>query len=383
MKAKIVIMILLVAVILACGSSSDDSYIVDYNNSLATEMSSRPYDGITFAGKVVNPETGEWENNRLVLLFLKSKEIARTTSSTTEYTGMIADTNPPPTLEPGLSIADGCTQGTLQGSICGDYPIRFDNGLGLADGVFILQIPNTYQLSGNRVGAPLTDLPFIQVREEGGTEVLGTWIDSFAEGDTREFYVPSKNLRYILKVLPGDLSLLPAEIQEPGSIALLDGNRLVAVDPNAPESTPQSAISNSQARFEQITEQITEFPATIFPLNNCGGGAEIKQEITQAYIHEIIDESNIKFGIELPLTDWLKIIFEVEKHYGISDKEITTYSTTLTVPAGQNVEYTVIRKQTWESGVAIVNDGVEISAPYRILKSETYEVTNSQQKSCQ
>lgn len=41
---------------------------------------------IVFAGKVVNPNNGEWTNNRLVLVFLNSKEIARTTTSTMDYT---------------------------------------------------------------------------------------------------------------------------------------------------------------------------------------------------------------------------------------------------------------------------------------------------------
>ena len=90
-----------------------------------------------------------------------------------------------------------------------------------------------------------------------------------------------------------------------------------------------------------------------------------------------------KIGIEIPILDWLTISAEIERHYGISDKEVTTYSTTLTVPAGQNIQYTVVRRQTWETGVAVVtSNGVEISAPYRILKSETFEVSNSEQKSC-
>lgn len=318
--------------------------------AMATASSAYEYAGFTFAGKVVNPNTGAWENERLVLLFFKSKEIGRSVTSTGEYTGVYY----------------------RQGR-------RVDGDTGIIDGLFVIHFPNTYELANYNFDFSKTS--FIEAYENPGI-YLTSWLDPFYEGDIREYYIAQKNIRYILMVLPGAISQLPAEIQQPGSIALLDGNRLVAVDPNAPEPAPQSAISNNQARFEQVTESVSEFPPAIFPLNNCGGGAEIKQEITQTYIHEIIDESKEKFGIELPLTNWLKIVFEVEKHYGISDKQITTYSTTLTVPAGQNVEYTVIRQQTWESGVAIVNDGVEVSAPYRILKSETFEVVDSQQKSC-
>lgn len=390
MKIKILMAVLFIVSISAC--STEDSNAVEtaitmHNNSVATAWASEPYSEITFAGKVVNQTTDKWESNRLVLVFLNSKEIARTISSTMEYAGMSYDSTVPPEAK-GLTpdeIASNCISGSYPpnfANLCGFYTIRLDKGLGIADGVFILRVPNTYQLNRGNLGIELSDSPFVEVKEDQGPTILGTWLDTFIEGDTREFSIPSKNLRYILKVLPSPISQLPAEIQQPGSIALLDGNRLVAVDPNAPEPTPQSAFSNSQAQFEQVTENVIEFPSAIFPLNNCGGGAEIKQEITQTYIHEIIDESKPKFGIELPLTDWLKIVFEIEKHYGVSDKQITAYSTTLAVPAGQNIEYTVVRKQTWESGIAVVNNGVDISAPYRILKSETFEVVHSQSKTC-
>lgn len=315
------------------------------------------YDGLVFAGKAVNSNTGEWVNGRLVLLFVKSEEIARAVTDVGQY---------------GSLSAGGS---------------RLDGGLGIVDGFFVLRIPNTYGLSATNLGVPLAESPFVQVYD---TEIggwmhpygLAAWLDPVAEGETREFYIPSKNLRYILKVLPGPLSQLPAEIQQPGSTALLEGNRLVAVDPNAPEPAPSSAFSNAHTRFEQVQEEIVAFPPDIFPLNNCGGGAELKQELTKTYIHAIIDESKTRFGIELPVLDWFAVLLEIEHHYGISDKQITTYSTTLTVPAGQYVEYTIVRKQTWESGVAVVSGEVEISAPYRIQKNEILEVVSSQQKPC-
>jgi len=46
---------------------------------------------ITFTGKVVNSQTGEWPNNRLVLVFMKNKEIGRDTTktSTTKVDGVV------------------------------------------------------------------------------------------------------------------------------------------------------------------------------------------------------------------------------------------------------------------------------------------------------
>src|SRR5690349_3525965 len=61
---------------------------------------------VIFAGKIVNDKTGEWSNNRLVLVYLKGKEIGRDTSKTSEF------------------ITD----------------------LGMLDGVFVVPITNTYKL---------------------------------------------------------------------------------------------------------------------------------------------------------------------------------------------------------------------------------------------
>ena len=308
---------------------------------------------IVFAGKVISPNTGEWVNDRLVVLFLKSKEIAREITHTGEYAATIVGEN-----------------------------TRLDKGLGVIDGLFTLRVPNTYKLDPNNIGTPASESKFIKVTGTGDFTNLAAWMDSIKEGEIRDFYIPSKNFSYKLIVLPGPISQLPAEIQQPGSIALLDKNRLVAVDPNAKEPVSQSILTNSQARFDQVAETTNASSPAIFPLNNCGGGDNLKQEITQTYIHTIVDESSVKLGVALPLTNWLQVAVEIEKHYGITKNQITTYSTTLNVPPGQNIEYTILRKQTWESGVAVVNNGVEITAPYLILKNEYFEVANSLQKAC-
>jgi len=332
-------------------ASSTEGQIWTYNQTI---------DGLVFAGKIVNPNTNAWENNHLVLLFLQSKEIARMVTSTGKYDATLAS----------------------------DRQKRLDGGLGVIDGLFIIRIPNTYELLPNNLGIPIEESQFVVSYDDqiGGwnhPNGLATWLDPLYEGSSRDFFVPSKNIHYTLMVLPGDVAQLPAEIQQPSSVAFLEGNRLVAIDPNSPAPTPQSAFTNNLANFQQVAEDVQEFPPAIFPINNCGGAADVKQEITQTYIHEIIDESKAKLGVEIPIHDWLTIVAEIEQYYGISDKEITTYSSTLTAPAGQNIQYTVIRKQTWETGVAVVtSSGVEISAPYRILKSETFEVANSEQRSC-
>jgi len=381
--AFILLFVIIISTTLACGKTAKQTEVAQLQPTYQYIPTTNSE--IVFAGKVVNPNNNEWTNNRLVLVFLKSKEVARAITSTMEYAAFKVTEFIDPNAFPLSSseVVDCMMVYDNNDPSCGRQRIevRLDNNLGIADGLFVLHIPNTYELNLDKLGMPIDEVPFVQINEGDEQDRFGIWIDPFNEGDSREFYIPSKNIRYVVMVLPGDLSQLPSEIQQPGSIALLDGNRLVAVDPNALEATPQPPAKNT--RFDQVVESPNEFPPTIFPINNCGGTAEVKQEVTQTYIHEIIDESNLKLGIEIPILDWLKIVAEIEHRYGISDKQITTYSTTLTIPAGQNIQYTLIRKQTWESGTAVVvSNGVEISAPYKILKSETFEVANSEQKTC-
>lgn len=323
-------------------------------------------DRLYFAGKVVNRETGEWVNDRLVLLFLKGVEIDRVVTQTTE-----------------IDIFERDNQYLFEDKTA---PV------GISDGLFAVSASNTYQLLYHTLGVDPRNLSLFEAVIDPqylgkmlvkGTYVLAAWMDPLFEGETREFFIPSKQIRYTIVVLPGDVSQLPAEIQQPGSVALGEGNRLVAVNPGAPHPEPQAAFTNTMSRFEQVAESVIEFSPVIFPINNCGGGADIQQQVTQTFLHEIVDESRLRLGVEIPVKNWAKISAEIERHYGITDQQITTYATTLIVPAGQNIQYTIVRKQIWESGVVVlVSEGVEIYAPYRILKGEAFEVKNSEQKDC-
>lgn len=385
MNKKSVVLICLLVVITsmtqACGSNNNNT-LGEYlgGNTPLPPQPTYQYiptanSEIVFAGKVVSPNNGEWTNNRLVLAFLKSKEIARVITSTTEYTAskvtMFAD--------PNLTIsASACMDDP---SACGIniIGVRLDGNLGISDGIFVLRIPNTYELNLENLGLPIDKSPFVDIFEGDGQYRLGTWIDPFNEGDTREFYIPSKNMRYVLKVLPGDISQLPAEIQQPGSVALMEGNRLVAVDPNAAQATPESNVGNDKTSFTQTVEDIKNQSPEIYSYNNCSGSINITHEITSTNIQEITDTTGGKFGIELPVTTWLKFVANIEKQYSIKNQEIKTNSITLVVPPKENIEFSVVKQQTWVSGVAILNvNGVDISEPYKFLKNE--KIDYQQQK---
>lgn len=316
---------------------------------------------LIFAGKVVNPDTGEWPNDRLVLLFLKTQEIARTVTSTGEF--------------------DAIKRGIVFESVNG--------GLGVIDGLFVFHIPNTYKLTILSLGIDPREQPFVEAYYLPGgifssTDVLAAWFDPFYEGDSREIFIPSKNIRYTVVVLKGPVAELPAEIQQPGSTELRSGNRLVAVNPAAANSTPQPRpVADGSVKFLDTVEEIQEFDPLRFPLNNCGGSADLVQRYTKTYVHKIIDESMSRLGIEVPILDWLKVVAEVERRYGIEQGQITTFDTLLTVPAGQFAEYIIIRKQVWETGMAEFPSGSTlVSVPYRVLKDEIYEVSAPEQKTC-
>ena len=74
---------------------------------------------------------------------------------------------------------------------------------------------------------------------------------------------------------------------------------------------------------------------------------------------------------------------EVESRYGVEQDQVTTFDTVLTVPAGKRADYTIVRKQVWESGLADVPNGNDtISVAYRVLKQEDYEVSAPEMQSC-
>ncbi len=170
MKIKVVLLLVCTALIganIACGDTGTSGLpganAVITATPLSTETTvvyAQAIDGIVFAGKVESPNTGEWTNDRLVLLFLKSKEIARAVTSTSEW-----DAN--------------FYNGTLSA--------RVDNGLGIADGLFILRIPNTYELNILNLGVSPSESPFVQVYDQGIGGMwhpygLAAWMNPVMEG---------------------------------------------------------------------------------------------------------------------------------------------------------------------------------------------------------
>jgi hypothetical protein len=248
----------------------------------------------------------------------------------------------------------------------------------ITDGFFVLQIPNTYNLLISELDQENLPVSF-EYQLDGMTPIMYSSVGDFDEGNVFQFHVPSKKITYTIVSLPGEVSELPSEIQQPGSIALLEGNRLVAVDSNATEATPESLMSNGKTSFTQTVEEVKEQSPEIYSYNNCAGSVDITHQIASTSIQEITDMTGNKFGVELPVTTWLKFVADIEKQYSIKNQEIKNNSIILVVPPGENIEFSVVRRQTWESGIATLNaNGVDIVQPYQFLGNE--EIVYQQQK---
>jgi hypothetical protein len=136
-------------------------------------------------------------------------------------------------------------------------------------------------------------------------------------------------------------------------------------------------------RFEGAKENILEFPYKVIPLNNCAGTSEVEQTVTNIFTHEIVDETKEKLGVELPFSVWLNIVANIEHKYGITITEQEIISSKLKAMAGENVEYTLVHRQTWESGTVITkNKDGATTAAYRILENETIGIAKSERKPC-
>ena len=114
---------------------------------------------LIISGKVVNSHTTEWPNDRLVLLYQHNSEIARATTHIGE---------------------------------------SHQNKLGIIDGIFELQIENTYRFSVNQLEQE--DLSYEIVPSHRwikwwNRSIIYIWLGDTEEGGDIEIYIPSKNVQ--------------------------------------------------------------------------------------------------------------------------------------------------------------------------------------------
>ena len=290
-----------------------------------------------FTGKVVNSETGEWLNQRLVLVFLRREEIARTTSDLGEFRR---------------------------------------SGFGIHDGYFDLEVPNTYRLEAehlHQLGFKPSYVPWWTYFEIG-------------EGNSREFPVPEKNIVYVVRVVPGDISSLPPPMLVPGSIHLSEtGEMIVQLDPNAqPAEAGQILVQAIRTRSE--TEELVVSRITI-PLDNCGGSAPLEYEHTQThtFMHEYSVGVGGGIGSEIGIPGLpVSLIAELEAEYGFTQGEVSSRSISYHMSAepGTNQVYVITWKEVWEKGEAdIMVGGQPVTVDFEVRSDLIYQV-DSEARSC-
>jgi len=302
---------------------------------------------LVLAGKVVNSQTGEWPNNRLVLVFLNGKEIARST--------------------------------TAMGSFSRSRQ-------GIHDGLFVVQIDNAYRLARDSFLKGEDGKPFFQ---RPGLGDLYHWFPEFEEGGLVVIPVPSKNLTYAVKVLTGDVASLPQAILTPGSAQLRGTNNIVIslADASPAQMPPAGSaidtrVSVQGTSYEKSTQTIETNKVTV-PINNCGGSAPVVQQFVQSqtFIHEYRMEAGAGAGVSVSLpVGWAKLVFELQAKYGFEQGQIDTRTvgTTLEAAPGTNQVYVVTWKEVWEAGTANVlvgNDSLVI--PFRVRTNLIYSIDSN------
>lgn len=329
----------------------------------AIDSSDSEPENIVFGGKVVNSETGEWNNDRLVLLFLKSKEVARSITSMGEFTGTIVKDEPTQTP------------------------------FGVVDGLFLLQAPNTYKLTPEMLlqdGVPLEFRRAYFPNPNNDTNIVSmyTWFDEFEEGSTYELHIPSKNITYTIVVLSGSVNDLPPALLISNSTELLENGEIVVKLPGTDEALDPAQLSDvavKEIQYSNQTEEV-EINRLTIPLDNCGGSVELSQKYTytQTFIHEYTTETGFTIGAEIPVYAWAKVLAEIQTKYGFKNGQIDTRAIEYNMAAAPrtSVVYYVVWKEIWETGtgnVSVTNSALNV--PFRVKTNVVYEVS-SEPRTC-
>lgn len=299
---------------------------------------------MVFTGKVVNSSTGEWPNNRLVLVFVNGVEVGRTFSKT------------------------------------GEFPL---SGQGVHDGLFEITLNNTYLLPPDSfMTVPSKYLVFTD-------NYMYHWFGDVDEGKTIEIGVPSKNVKYVIKVLIGDTSTLPAEVLNASSTRLTPDNRIIAISPTN-QSAPNTGNSDLAvgAIHPNPQPEVIEANSVQIPFNNCGGSenSTFTRTVSQSFIYKYQLETTASVSADLGLPANLpKIILQLQGRYGFEQNQIGEVSETVSLGAapGTNQVYTIVWKEVWETGTMEIMHGTSRSLiPYKIKKNLISGIEDSKKIAC-
>ncbi len=171
---------------------------------------------IVIAGKITEPTSGAWLNNYSVIPYLDGQEISnpqnRAISRTGKYMG---------------------------------------SGEGVHDGLFILYIPNQYELTAthdfiNANGRPIN----MQYADGGfvGASDLYIWLGEVNPGDIFRLAVPAKQIEYAIAVMPTDNEQLDSDIHQNNTILQEDG-RITTIETEKSSNKTMSTTSTQRIRW--------------------------------------------------------------------------------------------------------------------------------------
>jgi hypothetical protein len=336
---KFILAIMLAITLLCCVGCSNDRLLVQ---------------DVSLAGKVVSSDRTEWLNDRLVVLFLKGREVGRTTSALQKA---------PPEILYGWSDD---THGTSNSN---------------EDGIFFITGgSNPYALTTYMLSID-TGRKFSFAHLRGKSDLVAyTWLGELVEGASVVFPIKSKNTRYVLRVIEGDISSLPKEILRPGSLQLKEDNTII-VSSGISTTADLQGLANSvgiEALHSDPQSEIEINKLTI-PIDNCGGTVSVRQKYsqTQSFIKQINTEVSAKIGVEIPLAVWFRMIAELQAKYGFEQGEVDSRTIEYEMGAEprSKVVYVVTWKEVWDSGTAkVISSQKGFSVPFRVRTNLIFQI---------
>ena len=315
---------------------------------LAVGSGNSPSDKLEFVGRIENLQNKP-VNNRLVIAYLNGKEVGRGKTHLGKYEAFE----------------------------------KFPN-----DGLFSVETPNNYELKELELDDTGYSNGSLGKVGSGMDLKLGsrTYVDfgTIQEGNDAVMWVNArKNVKYTVKVLPGEYESLPFDIQNGINKTVLSksGKIVVVTDQGVPKVDIRDVSFTSQ--IEEI--KIKEIDS---PLNNCLGNSELRQRYTssESYLHETNFNLQAKGKVRLPAL-WLlgiDLSTQLEGKYGFSEREFSsqTLEYEFIAKPRTNVNYKIIWYEVWQYGqVKVEAEEGLVTVPFKV-KTKLKYIIETERKRC-
>ncbi len=195
-RVLFILFLLILTALIACTETQEDA-LIDAATKVSVELDEVLVTAqqLAFAGKVTHPQSGQWLNDYVAIVYKDGEEVGRDVSK------------------------------------LGEFP---ESGEGKHDGLFFIKIDNAYDLTAADLVPPHPDMTFQDSQGVVGVRYIYTWINNASPGYSVNVSAPSKRIIYTLLILPQPLSELPDEFKK-GPTTLTANNSIIA---HAADGTP-------------------------------------------------------------------------------------------------------------------------------------------------